>query len=79
MYFGSLIGDLFMKNKDLKSRYDNIYKDGAYENFYTFNMFPSEMLILNFIDNFVASVFFIYLDSVNPLKDGCINEPTSLN
>ena len=40
-----------MKNKDLKLKYNDIYKGGAYENYYTFNMFPSEMLIINFIEN----------------------------
>ena len=40
-----------MKNKDLKLKYNDIYKGGAYENYYTFNQFPAEMMILNFIDN----------------------------
>ena len=46
-----LSGGKFMKNKDLKLKYNDIYKGGAYENYYTFNMFPSEMLIINFIEN----------------------------
>ena len=31
------------------------------------------------MDNLVASVFLMYLDSVKPLNEGCINESTSLN
>jgi len=36
-----------MKNIDLEKKYDGIYKDGAYENYYTFNQAPAERLILD--------------------------------
>ena len=40
-----------MKNKDLSNKYDSIYKDGAYENYFTFGFFPAEQLIINMLNN----------------------------
>jgi len=40
-----------MKNKDLKKKYDQIYNSGAYENYFTFNMYASEKLIIDALDS----------------------------
>jgi len=39
-----------MKNSDLKSVYDSVYKSGAYENFFSFNPFLIHQAILNSTD-----------------------------
>ena len=36
-----------MKNRDLQSKYNKVYKEGAYETFFTFNSFPHWKLILD--------------------------------
>jgi 2-polyprenyl-3-methyl-5-hydroxy-6-metoxy-1,4-benzoquinol methylase len=38
-----------MKNVDLAAKYNQIYSDGAYANFFTYNMYASEKLIIDAI------------------------------
>jgi len=40
-----------IKNKDLSNKYDSIYKDGAYKNYFTFSFFPAEQLIINMLNH----------------------------
>jgi SAM-dependent methyltransferase len=43
-----------VKNIELAEKYDAIYRDGAYEKFFTFNMFASERLIIDAMDGWTA-------------------------
>ena len=42
-----------MKNIDLSSKYDQIYKGGAYSKHFSFNFFPGEKLIIDYMPNWV--------------------------
>jgi 2-polyprenyl-3-methyl-5-hydroxy-6-metoxy-1,4-benzoquinol methylase len=43
-----------VKHIELAEKYDAIYRDGAYEKFFTFNMFASERLIIDAMDGWSA-------------------------
>ncbi len=42
-----------MKNFELSSKYDQIYKEGAYAKYFSFNSFPAQKLIIDYITSWV--------------------------
>jgi 2-polyprenyl-3-methyl-5-hydroxy-6-metoxy-1,4-benzoquinol methylase len=43
-----------LSNKNLKNKYNDIYKEGAYQNFFTFNQFDVYQIIIGYLDDWTG-------------------------